>query len=64
MLSCLPGELIDRVMDFLWDDQLALYSCALTCRAFYPASQYHLRGNILIESRWSSNRLIQALRSN
>ncbi|KAH9832012.1 uncharacterized protein C8Q71DRAFT_277088 [Rhodofomes roseus] len=38
-----PLELWDHVVDFLWTDPPTLLSCALTCKAWLPASQHHLR---------------------
>ncbi|KZT65229.1 hypothetical protein DAEQUDRAFT_768993 [Daedalea quercina L-15889] len=31
------------IIDFLWTEPSTLLSCALTCKAFLPASQYHLQ---------------------
>ncbi|KAH9949737.1 hypothetical protein B0H21DRAFT_88335 [Amylocystis lapponica] len=37
-----PPELCDRMIDFLWDDLLALRACGLTCRLWLSSSRYHL----------------------
>ncbi|KAL6305980.1 hypothetical protein BKA93DRAFT_730135, partial [Sparassis latifolia] len=51
MLSVLPNELIDRIIDFLWNDRKALHNCALACRLFLPSSRYHLFSHIRVTSR-------------
>ncbi|KAJ7171119.1 hypothetical protein C8R46DRAFT_1349214 [Mycena filopes] len=38
----LPSELEDAVIDFCHDDHGTLASCGLVCRAWLPASRYHL----------------------
>lgn len=42
MLPALPQELLDTIIDFLYDDQPALFSCSLVCHAWVPATRYHL----------------------
>ncbi|KAG7447428.1 uncharacterized protein BT62DRAFT_892499 [Guyanagaster necrorhizus] len=37
-----PPELCDRFIDFLHDDRKALKECSLVCRAWIPASRFHL----------------------
>jgi hypothetical protein len=44
-MSCpspLPQELLDFIIDFLFDDKQSLKACSLTCRAFLSASRLHL----------------------
>ncbi|SJL08966.1 uncharacterized protein ARMOST_12342 [Armillaria ostoyae] len=41
-ISCVPPEIIDEIIDYLWDDNLALISCSLVCRVFYPRTRTHL----------------------
>jgi len=38
----LPNEIQDRILDFLYDSNSDLKTCALVCRAWVPASRYHL----------------------
>ncbi|KAH9926132.1 uncharacterized protein B0H18DRAFT_954802 [Fomitopsis serialis] len=42
MPRALPAELTDFIIGFHWDDPLTLWSCALTCRTWRSASEYHL----------------------
>ncbi|OCH95094.1 hypothetical protein OBBRIDRAFT_788559 [Obba rivulosa] len=51
VLSPLPPEVTDRIIDYLWADRASLRSCALTCRAWLPASRYHLFHTLRIWSR-------------
>jgi hypothetical protein len=39
--DALPPELVDRIIDHLHDHQVSLKACALTCRTWRFASQYH-----------------------
>lgn len=41
-MTALPPELVDTVVDFLHADKDSLLACSLTCKAWLPASQYHL----------------------
>ncbi|KAH9950680.1 hypothetical protein B0H21DRAFT_505065 [Amylocystis lapponica] len=48
----LPPDVTDRIIDFLWNEQKALYCCALTCHGWLPCSRFHLFNGILtIKSR-------------
>ena len=40
--QCLPDEIYEYIIDFLWDDVAALLQCSLVCRNFRPCAQYHL----------------------
>lgn len=40
--SVFPPELYDRIIDFLWNDPLALEACSLTCRSWRPRTRYRL----------------------
>lgn len=42
IISELPPEVIDIVLDFLHSDKDALMACSLTSTAWRPSSQYHL----------------------
>jgi hypothetical protein len=37
-----PQELIERIIDDLYDDEPSLIHCSLVCRAWLPATRYHL----------------------
>ena len=41
-LPKLPAELCDSVVDYLYEDKSALRACALVCKAWVPASTFHL----------------------
>lgn len=40
--DAVPPELVDRVIDHLFDDNFSLAACALVCKDWLPASRYHL----------------------
>ncbi|KAJ7881924.1 hypothetical protein B0H13DRAFT_2539915, partial [Mycena leptocephala] len=40
--ATLPRELCDLIVDYLHAERVALGSCALVCRAWVPASRFHL----------------------
>ncbi|KAJ7602337.1 hypothetical protein FB45DRAFT_901910 [Roridomyces roridus] len=42
----LPRELCDLIIDYLHADRAALAACALVCRAWVPASRFHLFDHI------------------
>lgn len=63
MASVLPPELTDRIVDFLWNDQGTLFSCALTSRGWLPASTFHLYAQINVKSKESLDGIIRASRS-
>ena len=44
----IPPELSDRVIDFLHDDWTALKACSLTCKAWLPASRFHLWNRVVL----------------
>ncbi|KAI0925583.1 hypothetical protein AcW1_007989 [Taiwanofungus camphoratus] len=45
MIPAFPQELIDQIIDYLWDDPQSLQSCSLCCRSWLPASGIHLFGD-------------------
>jgi hypothetical protein len=47
----LPTELCDIVIDNLSHDGAALRACSLTCKAFLPASRYHLFYTVRLKGR-------------
>jgi len=38
----LPQELVDQIIDHLWDDPLSLRACSLSCSAWLPSSRTHI----------------------
>jgi hypothetical protein len=44
----IPPELSDRVIDFLHDDWSALKACSLACKAWLPASRFHLWNRVVL----------------
>ncbi|KAH9936910.1 hypothetical protein B0H21DRAFT_59553 [Amylocystis lapponica] len=38
----LPPELLDRIIDFLYDDPAGLKACSITCRTCVPRTRFHL----------------------
>jgi hypothetical protein len=44
----IPQEIIDQFIDHLYNDQEALKTCALVCRAWVSSSRYHLFGHVSI----------------
>ncbi|KAK7688938.1 hypothetical protein QCA50_007629 [Cerrena zonata] len=51
MLSKIPQELIDYIIDFLHNDKETLVHCALTHTTWTNTSRYHLFSSILITVR-------------
>ncbi|CCM01083.1 uncharacterized protein FIBRA_03131 [Fibroporia radiculosa] len=50
MISELPQEVYDLVIDHLWDDKVSLAACSLTCRAWLPSSRTHIFRDIHLKS--------------
>ncbi|PBK84017.1 hypothetical protein ARMGADRAFT_616181 [Armillaria gallica] len=38
----IPPELIDEIIDYLWDNKDALVTCSFVCRLFYLRTRAHL----------------------
>jgi len=53
MATIIPIELIERVLDFLYDALKALYSCALTHPSWYPHAHFLLYSRVEIRDRKS-----------
>jgi hypothetical protein len=51
-LPRLPAELTDVVIDFLHDDEDGLANCSLVCKAWLPATRYHIFENLVLDP-WS-----------
>ncbi|KAK0451341.1 uncharacterized protein EV420DRAFT_712823 [Desarmillaria tabescens] len=47
----IPPEIIDEIVDYLWNDNRALISCSSVCRLFYPRTRMHLFHTIDIRRR-------------
>ncbi|KAF5386064.1 hypothetical protein D9615_002700 [Tricholomella constricta] len=45
----LPQELVDHIIDHLYDDPLTLTSCSLVCRQWLPTSRLHLFSKISLK---------------
>jgi hypothetical protein len=45
----LPTELTDTIIDFLHDDEDNLANCSLVCKAWVPATRYHIFENLLLD---------------
>lgn len=41
-LASYPQELVDSIIDFLWDDTQALKICSLVCHRWLPSTRHHL----------------------
>lgn len=54
--TMLPQELVEHIIDILWDHRSALKSCALVSRAWWPRSQYHLCRIVVLSSRDDTDR--------
>ncbi|KAK7690611.1 hypothetical protein QCA50_005710 [Cerrena zonata] len=46
--SLLFQELVDRVIDHLWDDKPSLGACTLVCSSWLPEARYHLFREIIL----------------
>ncbi|OCH94035.1 hypothetical protein OBBRIDRAFT_723682, partial [Obba rivulosa] len=49
--SELPPELTDRIIDFLYGDKYTLAACGLVCRAWVPASRFHLFHSVRLRTK-------------
>ncbi|KAJ7127939.1 hypothetical protein C8R44DRAFT_779047 [Mycena epipterygia] len=49
--AALPRELCDLVVDYLHAERVTLGSCALVCRAWVPASRFHLFERISLSQK-------------
>ncbi|SJL14457.1 uncharacterized protein ARMOST_17914 [Armillaria ostoyae] len=48
----IPPELIDEIIDYLWDDKDALFDCSFVCRLFYLRTRVHLFHSIELNRRF------------
>jgi hypothetical protein len=44
-----PPELMDRVIDSIGDDQIAVKNCGLVCRQWYPRSRFHFFSEVKLQ---------------
>ncbi|OBZ79320.1 hypothetical protein A0H81_00964 [Grifola frondosa] len=49
-MPVVPPELSDYIIDFLHNDSCTLRACSLTCRAWLPASRYHLLNKVALHN--------------
>ncbi|KAI0333676.1 hypothetical protein GY45DRAFT_1432114 [Cubamyces sp. BRFM 1775] len=54
----LPAEVTDQIIFFVWPDRQALCQCALTCRAWLPASRHQLFREVEICSTQAYDALV------
>ncbi|KAJ7258712.1 hypothetical protein B0H12DRAFT_1109213 [Mycena haematopus] len=48
----LPQELVDKILDCLYDDKPSLGQCSLVCWAWVPATRFHIFADITLRRRW------------
>ena len=44
----IPQELYERFIEHLCDDRVSLARCSLVCRAWWPASRYHMKRSLAV----------------
>ncbi|KAF8522910.1 hypothetical protein BU17DRAFT_86467 [Hysterangium stoloniferum] len=54
LVSPLPVELVDQIIDHLHSDIHALRSCSLVCRGWVPSARYHLFNEVKLSNTTSS----------
>ncbi|OSD03568.1 hypothetical protein PYCCODRAFT_1466940 [Trametes coccinea BRFM310] len=57
-----PLELTDYIIDFLYKDARTLASCAVVCRAWTPASRFHLFRSIVLQDHTFTSSFQRLLR--
>ncbi|KAJ7274986.1 hypothetical protein C8J57DRAFT_1466845, partial [Mycena rebaudengoi] len=55
-MNLLPPELVDKTLDFIYDDFPALFACSHVCKAWLPTSRYHLWGTRTLDLGGGLNR--------
>ena len=58
----LPAELIDQVIDCLYDDIPSLQACCLTSREFLPGARFHIFHDVLLQGPDRANAFVEALK--
>ncbi|KAI0942188.1 hypothetical protein AcV7_002691 [Taiwanofungus camphoratus] len=51
MILILPQELVDYIVDFLWNDFLPFYNCALVSHAWLPCARCYLSPRLDLRNR-------------
>lgn len=62
MSLLLPLELVDIIIDHLWDDNASLTVCSAVCGAWLKTSRLHLFRAVTISSRHDTDRITSFLR--
>ncbi|KAK0482244.1 hypothetical protein IW261DRAFT_1466981 [Armillaria novae-zelandiae] len=57
MAASLPQELVDAIVDYVWDDKPSLSCCAAVCRAFRARSRSLLFSSIVLSDAATCRRL-------
>ncbi|KAH9831750.1 uncharacterized protein C8Q71DRAFT_686205, partial [Rhodofomes roseus] len=60
-MPALPQELVDYIIDYLWDEPLLLAKCCLVCRAWYSAAKYHLPREVVVQNTASLGAFVHML---
>ncbi|EJF65507.1 hypothetical protein DICSQDRAFT_51708 [Dichomitus squalens LYAD-421 SS1] len=60
----IPTEVVERVIDNLWDDVSTLHNFSLTCRDLAPRSRYHILSKIRIVGQGQLNSVLNLLNAN
>ncbi|KAH9952141.1 hypothetical protein B0H21DRAFT_817864 [Amylocystis lapponica] len=63
MPSDLPQEVVDQVVDHLWDDIPTLLACSQSCCALFPATRVHLFSTIRLGDSGQYRRFQQLLQT-
>lgn len=58
-ISNAPSEILERILDFLYDDRTTLFSASLVSREWVHAPRYHLFSRTLITEIYGRGRLIK-----
>ena len=59
--TLLPAELIDQVIDHLYDDIPSLQACCLTSRGFLPGARFHIFHDVLLSGPDRANAFVKLL---
>ncbi|KAI0750328.1 hypothetical protein C8Q80DRAFT_1060435, partial [Daedaleopsis nitida] len=60
----IPLELAEQTIDALWDDEVSLRACALTCHAWLSRSRVHLFRVVRVVSSYQLRSLYHLLVDN
>ncbi|KAJ6453426.1 hypothetical protein C8R47DRAFT_997696, partial [Mycena vitilis] len=61
--SDIAQELIDAILDFLYDDRESLLSSSLVARNWVPATRYHIFDELTITHFWAGYQYRDTARS-